>query len=176
MTVEWTKRMWRVSVVILAMAVLAGTMGCGKGKKTKLEGEGTSDMEKKLAEVVKSMEEKKEPYKGNLTPDKAALITHEVSAQSMAEFPTGKNLPKDPQKLISLNERIRKKSDQTYAKHGTTMEEMMRYISGLSPKDREKYNNKLTELFLEQSRKKYGSEGESKAPAPEMPAAPADKK
>jgi hypothetical protein len=155
----------RISVVIVTVAVLAGTMGCGKGKTPEADAKGASDMEKKLEQVVKGLEENKEPYSGNLTAEKAAVITHEVSAQSMKEFPSGKNLPKDPKKLMALNERIRDKSEKIYTKHGTTMEEMMRYISGLSPKDREKYNNKLTELFLEQSKKKFGTPEEKKPEA-----------
>jgi len=156
--VSLIKSIGRISVVLITVSVLASTIGCGKGKTQKAKDKATSDMEAKLEEVVKSLEATKEPYRGNLTPEKAAEITHEVSAQSMAEFPSGKNLPKDPKKLMKLNERIRKKSEKIYAKHGTTMGEMMRYISSLSPKDREKYNNRLTELFLEQSRKKYGKE------------------
>ncbi|MCK5242516.1 hypothetical protein KAR34_08695 [bacterium] len=164
----WLKTLGRISIVVVTVAVLAGTMGCGKWKTPEVEDKGASDMEKKLEKVVKGLEEKKEPYKGSLTPEKAAAITHEVSAQSMKEFPSGRNLPKDPKKLMALNDRIRKKSEEIYAKHSTSMEEMMRYISGLSPKDREKYNNKLTELFLEQSKKKFSIPEEQK---PEVPKA-----
>jgi len=155
------KSFWSISVVILTVAMMAGTFGCGKlksGKGSTQDAPKTeADIDAKLQEVVKKMDAAKKPYKGNLTPEKAAAITHEVSQQSMAEFPSGKNLPKDPKKLMALNEKIREKSEKIYAKHNTTMGEMMRYISGLAPKEREKYNNHLTELFLEQSKKKYGA-------------------
>lgn len=160
MNVTLNKSFLRIGIIALTVAIMAGNFGCSK---TQSSGVGQdvpkteADIDAKLQEVVKKMDAAKEPYKGNLTPDKAAAITHEVSQQSMAEFPSGKNLPKDPKKLMALNEKIREKSEKIYSKNGTTMGEMMRYISGLSPKDREKYNNHLTELFLEQSKKKYGT-------------------
>lgn len=166
--------LWRMGVVMLTLTFLAGAIGCGKS--TQAPAKTDADLDAKLAEVVKSLQKEKEPYKGNLTPKKAAQITHEVSVQSLKEFPTGKNLPKDPKKLLDLNEKIRAQSDKIYAKHGTTMGEMMRYLSDLTPKQREAYNNHLTELFLAESKKKYGGQDAKPKTAPAAEAAPKKKK
>lgn len=161
--------LWRTSVVLIAAACLAGATGCGKKEGAKAQ----SEVDAKLEEIVKGLQAEKQPYKGNLTPKKAAEITHEVSMQSLRDFPSGKDLPKDPKKLMEINEQIRANSEKIYSKNGTSMNEMMRYLSDLSPKDREVYNNRLTELFLEQSRKKYGSQDSTQPAAPNTPAAPA---
>jgi hypothetical protein len=160
---------WRASLVVFTAACLAGAVGCGK----KGQGKAQSDVDAKLEELVKGLQTEKQPYKGNLTPKKAAEITHEVSMQSLRDFPSGKDLPKDPKKLMEINEQIRANSEKIYAKNGTSMNEMMRYLSDLSPKDREIYNNRLTELFLEQSRKKYGTPENAQPAAQNAPAAPA---
>ena len=47
-----------------------------------------------------------------LNPKLAAEITHEVSMQSMAEFPTSQELPKDPKKLVAINKKIREKAEK----------------------------------------------------------------
>ncbi len=162
--------LWRASLVLLTAACLAGAAGCGK----KSQGaKAQSDVDAKLEEIVKGLQTEKQPYKGNLTPKKAAEITHEVSMQSLKDFPSGKDLPKDPKKLMEINEQIRSNSEKIYSKNGTSMSEMMRYLSDLSPKDREVYNNRLTELFLEQSRKKYGAPEGAQPAAQNTPAAPA---
>ncbi|MEW6516392.1 MAG: hypothetical protein AB1439_05740 [candidate division FCPU426 bacterium] len=167
---------WRACLVLLTAACVAGAVGCGKKNQG---AKSQSEVDAKLEEIVKGLQTEKQPYKGNLTPKKAAEITHEVSMQSLRDFPSGKDLPKDPKKLMEINEQIRANSEKIYGKYGTSMNEMMRYLSDLSPKDREIYNNRLTELFLEQSKKKYGAqEGEPAAPAatPEATAAPAPKR
>lgn len=147
----------------VAMALVPVLAGCGK-KQTDPEAE----MNRKLQQIVAAMQATKVPTKSNLTPVLAAQITHEISVQSMAEFPKTQDLPKDPKDLAALNERIRQKNDQIYAKFGTTMGETMRFISDLSPKDREAYNEKLTQLFLEHSKKNVPAEVPG-TPAPTMP-------
>jgi hypothetical protein len=123
------------------------------------------------------MQATKVPTKSNLTPLLAAQITHEVSVQSMSEFPKSQELPKDPKELAALNERIRQKNELIYTKYSTTMGETMRFISDLSPKDREAYNEKLTQLFLDQSKKDAGAPvGEQFEPAKPQGKAPAKKK
>lgn len=162
--------LWRAGLVLMTAACVAGAVGCGKkeqGAKTQ------SEVDAKLEEIVKGLQTEKQPYKGNLTPKKAAEITHEVSMQSLRDFPSGKDLPKDPKKLMEINEQIRANSEKIYSKNGTSMNEMMRYLSDLSPKDREVYNNRLTELFLEQSKKKYGSPETAQPAAQPTSAAPA---
>lgn len=163
-----------MGVVMLTLAFLAGTVGCGKSTQTPAKTD--ADLDAKLAKVVKSLQKEKEPYKGNLKPKKAAQITHEVSVQSLKAFPSGKNLPKGPKKLMALNEKIRAQSDKIYAKYGTTMGEMMRYLSDLTPKQREAYNNHLTELFLAESKKKYGGQEAQPEKAPAEEVAPTKKK
>lgn len=106
-----------------------------------------------INELIASLQTTKTPYTGNLTPEKAAEITNSVAKVSLAEIPS-KDLPKDPKVMVEINDRIRQKSDAIYSQNGTTMGEVMRYISDLSPQDREKYNKKLTDLFLEDSKKR----------------------
>lgn len=92
-------------------------------------------------------------YKGNLTPEKSAEITNAIARLQYEEVST-KDLPKDPKVLMQINERIRKKSDALYAQYGTTMTDVSRFIRDLSPKDRVRFNNRLTELFLAENRKR----------------------
>jgi len=67
--------------------------------------------------------------------------------------------------MMEINERIRQKSDALYAQYGTSMSDVMRYIGDLTPKDRELYNNKLTALFLQDSKRKKTT-GAAQAGAP----------
>ncbi len=92
-------------------------------------------------------------YKGNLTPEKSAEITNAIARLQYEEVST-KDLPKDPKVLMQINERIRKKSDALYEQYGTTMTDVSRYIRDLSPKDRVRFNDRLTELFLAENRKR----------------------
>lgn len=135
----------------LAATLVFGTLGCTK----KTEETKVDPFESDVNRIVQKLEAAKKPYTGKLTPKKVALITHEVSTQSMKAFPVGSEMPKDPKSLQALNEKIRKKNEEIYAKHETTMDEVSQFISSLSPKDREIYNKTLSELFLEQSRKRY---------------------
>lgn len=138
--------------MLLGAMVLIGSVACtNKQEKAK---ELDSDVNK----IVEKLNADKKSYVGKLTPKDAALITHEVSTQSMKAFPVGSEIPKDPKELLKLNEEIRKKNEEIYKKHGTSMDEVTQYISQLTPKDRENYNQILSELFLEQSRKKYGEQ------------------
>ena len=107
------------------------------------------------ADAVPDAPPAREPYTGNLTPEKAAEITTAVAKLSLAEIPS-KDLPKDPKVMMEINERIRAKSEELYKKYDTTMSDVARYVSDLSPKQREAYNRRLTELLLEESKKKYG--------------------
>lgn len=106
-----------------------------------------------LKSVIATLQPTKVAYKGNLTPDKAAEITNGVARISLNEIPP-KDLPKDPKVMNEINTRIKQKSDALYSQYGTNMSEVMRYISSLTGKDREAYNKKLTDLFLEDSKRK----------------------
>jgi hypothetical protein len=145
-------------LTLTATTLLLAVAGCGH-KKDKGE-----TFESDVNQIVQKMEAAKKPYTGKLTPEKAAMITNEISVQSMKAFPADNTMPKDPKALMELNEKIRKKNEEIYAKHGTSMDEVTRYISSMNPKDREKYNKVLSDLFLEQSRKNYG---QRKSNAPE---------
>jgi len=121
--------------------------------------------EKAMKDLMASIQEPK-PIKGNLSPEKAAEITSAVAKVSLAEIPS-RDLPKDPKVMVEINDRIRQKSDNVYSQYGTTMGDVMRYIRDLSPKDREQYNKRLTDLFLEDSKKRADSQAAEKpAPAP----------
>jgi hypothetical protein len=126
--------------------------------------------DKAVKELLATLQGPKAPIKGNLTPDKAAEITNAVAKVSLAEIPS-RNLPKDPKVMVEINDRIRQKSDAIYSQYGTTMGDVMRYISDLAPQEREKYNKKLTDLFLEESKKRAES-----VPVVEKPAPKAEKK
>jgi hypothetical protein len=111
-------------------------------------------------------------YSGNLNPEKAAEITNAIARLQYEEVST-KDLPKDPKVLMQINDRIRLKSTALYAQYGTTMGDVSRYIRDLSPKDRERFNNRLTELFLAENKKR---EDRRPIKAPVAPAPPAGSK
>ncbi len=159
---------WHMVVLTLVIGLLLGAAGCSS-KKDK-----SATFESDVNHIVEKMEAAKKPYTGKLTPEKAAMITNEISVQSMKAFPADNTLPKNPKALMDLNEKIRKKNEEIYAKHGTSMDEVTRYISSMTPKDREKYNKVLSDLFLEQSRKNYGQSGSNAAE--NTTASPATKK
>jgi hypothetical protein len=141
-------------MLVVACLLAAPITGCGKGKGLGFaanKSEKGADLAGSLAVPGGELpDEQVTPgvYKGNLTPEKAAEITNAVAKLSLAEIPT-KDLPKDPKVMMEINERIRQKSETLYTRYGTTMGDVMRYISDLSPKDRDLYNNRLTELFLQ---------------------------
>jgi hypothetical protein len=120
--------------------------------------------DKAVKALLASIQDNKAPIKGNLSPDKAAEITNAVAKVSLAEIPS-RDLPKDPKVMVEINDRIRQKSDAIYSQYGTTMGDVMRYISDLSPQEREKYNKKLTDLFLADSKKRADAVSAEK-PAP----------
>lgn len=133
----------------LAGFLLAG--GCSKPQSQTTSQTQTSEYASGELEIPAAT---KEPYRGNLTPEKAAEITNAVAKVSLSEIPT-KDLPKDPNMMMEINKRIKEKSEAVYMQYGTTMSEVMRYISDLSPKDRELYNKRLTDLFLSENKRKY---------------------
>lgn len=146
-------KIWAVSSVVF-LGLMIGSAGCSSKK------EKAAEIDDDMNQIINQLDTAQKPYTGKLTPKEAALITHEVSTQSMKAFPIGTDMPKDPKELLKLNEKIRVENEAIYKKHGTTMDEVTHYISQLTPKDREKYNKLLSELFLEQSRKKYGKQQE----------------
>jgi hypothetical protein len=162
-------------IIVLSLMLGLTATGCANKKAEKTSGpQGTASapaaaaqpVDKSVQELIATLQATKVPYTGNLTPDKAAEITNAVAKVSLAEIPS-RDLPKDPKVMIAINDRIRQKSDAIYAQFSTTMGEVMRYISDLSPQDREKYNKKLTDLFLEDSRKRADNAAkESPAPKP----------
>ncbi|NTV53495.1 MAG: hypothetical protein HGA76_10870 [Candidatus Firestonebacteria bacterium] len=170
----------------LFLLVGVGLLAVGCSKKTNdnaaaLDGKAAKAVaavsrtdEKAIKELMATLQGPKAPIKGNLTPDKAAEITNAVAKVSLAEIPS-RDLPKDPKVMVEINDRIRQKSDAIYSQYGTTMGDVMRYISDLSPQEREKYNKKLTDLFLEDSKKRADNAPVEK-PAPMATAAPADVK
>lgn len=142
---------WAPAACLLAVLLAAG---CGRGKNADRSSGAEADLS--AASAIKTGELPQVTpgvYQGDLNPAKAAEITNAVAKLSLAEIPT-KDLPKDPKVMMEINERIRQKSDALYAQFGTTMGDVMRYISDLSPQDREVYNSKLTELFLQDAKKK----------------------
>jgi hypothetical protein len=106
------------------------------------------DQQKKFA---KPMQRKREPYKGSLNPEKAAMITHEVSMSNMKNFPKGADIPKDSAALSELNKQIRERTNEIYKKNGTDMQDMMHFISSMDENQRARYNKKLTELFMQRT-------------------------
>lgn len=155
---------WRIGIVLLVSLVI-GVAGCGKKSKTEkskirwdagLEAEVQKAKDADLKDIMAEIKLTKAPYeKGNLTPELAAEITHQVGRRSLHEIPVVKELPDDPKEIMALNKRIREKTDKIYAGYGTTQGNVMRYISDMSDAERERYDKKLTELFLKTSRKKY---------------------
>ncbi|MCK5217933.1 hypothetical protein KAR10_00320 [bacterium] len=176
------KNGWQIGIV-LVVSLLVGMTGCGKKSKIEkskirwdagLEAEVQKAKDADLKNIMAEIELTKTPYKkGNLTPELAAEITHHVGRRSLHEIPVVKELPDDPKEIMALNKRIREKTDKIYAAHGTTQGNIMRYISDMSDAERERYDKKLTELFLETSRKKYNNKKPKEA-APK--AAPGKKK
>jgi len=150
----------RVAVLLVALSGVLVLTGCGKPREKSAQPVAGSG-EVKVVEIEKAAAREKKPYQGNLTPEKAAEITNAVAKLSFAEIPS-QELPKDPKVMLEINERIRKKIEGLYAQYGTSMKEVTNYVSDLSPKERELYNKKLTDLFLEEAGKKYGAEPKSK--------------
>ncbi len=164
------KASWRIGMVFLAVSILAGAAGCGKDKTetitkkqpqsrwdAELDAEVRNAKEATLKDIMHELELTKTPYqKGKLTPELAAEITHQVGRRSLHEVPIEKEFPNDPKEIMALNKRIRERTGKIYAGYGTTQGNVMRYISDMSDAERESYDKKLTELFLEISRKKYG--------------------
>lgn len=142
--------MERTAAVLLGLAMvgIAAAPGCGRKQAESPK----SVWDAKWQKMVNQLEGK--PAGTGFTPEKAAEITHAVSQVSLSELPSGKNLPKAGPELTELNNRIRSKAEKVYIQHGTTMSAVMQYLRDLSPKDRERYNRKLTELFLAEARKK----------------------
>jgi hypothetical protein len=150
----------KITALSFALILLL-VSGCGpKNQDAK-----KPNVDQGLDQMIEELQASKAPYKGNLNPEKAAEITNAVAKLSLSEIPT-KDLSKDPKAMMEINERIRKKSDALYAQYGTSMGEVMRYISDLSPKDREIYNKKLTELFLADARQKTDRPSAPKAETP----------
>lgn len=151
--------------MVLVVSFLMGATGCSKKSKTEksevrwdagLEAEAQKAKDANLKDIMGEMELTRTPYeKGTLTPELAAKITHQVGRRSLHEIPVVKELPDDPKEIMVLNKRIKEKTDKIYAAHGTTQGNIMRYISDMSDAERERYDKKLTELFLETSRGKY---------------------
>jgi hypothetical protein len=146
--------------------------GCAKSNKSTIE-----ELEQKYAQEAGKNDIKpgeKRVFPAFLTPEKAAEITNEIAKLSLSEIPN-KDMSKDPNAMLSANEKIRLKSDEIYKKNGTTMEEVMSYIGDLTEQDREKYNQKLTQLFLESSKTLKGAE-KPQAPAGNQPEPKTEKK
>jgi hypothetical protein len=173
------RRFQNIPKIFLIGLILGGLMaaGCAKQKSAKTapadetsltpapngQAAPRTAIDQSVKEMIATLQATKVPYTGNLTPEKAAEITNSVAKVSLAEIPS-KDLPKDPKVMVEINDRIRQKSDAVYSQYGTTMGDVMRYISDLAPQDREKYNKRLTDLFLEDSKKR--AENASKGTMP----------
>lgn len=144
-----------------ALALTFALTGCGKKTLS------TTGTDANLQQVLQTLQATKEPYRGNLTPERAALINFEIAQSNLAEFQPGKELPKDPKEITAINDRLQKKNAEIYAKNGTSQNEMMRYLSDLTLKDRESYNQKLTDLFLASNKKRFASEPSVKVATPQ---------
>jgi hypothetical protein len=155
---------WTIGLAVV-VAIAFGLTGCGRADRSGAKTQGGIGPGKTVETTTLLPGHEGEAvipegtpgvYKGNLTPEKSAEITNAIARLQYEEVST-KDLPKDPKVLMQINERIRLKCETLYAQYGTTMIDVSRFIRDLSPKDKERFNNRLTELFLAENKKREDS-------------------
>ena len=149
--------------IILGILFCIGLLGCDKLKQDNSQEKINAQMD----EVIHKSEDIRDPYKGTLTPEKAAKVSHEISLLSIEEFSPEREIPEDPKVLSDINKQMSSKQQDIYSKYGTSEEDFSKYLTSLSPQDREKYHAKLTKMFLAHGTKKNKQNAENTKSAQE---------